>query len=438
MKVNFGKTSGKIKPMNAVNNGPAAPNDRLLKSNFELYKSLKIPYARTHDSSYFITYGGEHTVDVHRIFKNFDADENDPVSYIFEPTDYYLKNIEAAGTKVFYRLGASIEHGYKYGTIPPKDNLKWARICEHIIRHYTEGWANGFYMDIEYWEIWNEPDCFNSDGSNPCWQGTIEEFFEFYATAAKYLKEKFPKLKIGGPAIAYWYENYSKQFLNAMVERNVPLDFFSIHWYGSDAYKMNEQILDAKRCLLAHGYDNTELILNEFNYAGNGWDEATLKTQLNLKGAALISSAMAISQASPLDMLMYYGAQPLLMNGILGKGCEKLKGYYIYSMFAELMQLGGYAESEDERDIFSCAATNGDTHAIMVTHYSDDDKAPAREVKADITLPSAGKWRVEYILLNDMYDNTLIHTELICAESFSAHLNMPVFSTYFLRITKCD
>ena len=45
--------------------------------------------------------------------------------------------IEAAGTKVFYRLGHRIEHEVKkYGTLPPKDFKKWAVICEHIIRHY--------------------------------------------------------------------------------------------------------------------------------------------------------------------------------------------------------------------------------------------------------------------------------------------------------------
>ncbi len=28
--------------------------------------------------------------------------------------------------------------------MPPKDFKKWAVICEHIIRHYDENWANGY------------------------------------------------------------------------------------------------------------------------------------------------------------------------------------------------------------------------------------------------------------------------------------------------------
>ena len=51
--------------------------------------------------------GGEFSVDVHRIFKNFDADENDPASYIFEPTDILIKLSDFYGVSVDYILGLS-------------------------------------------------------------------------------------------------------------------------------------------------------------------------------------------------------------------------------------------------------------------------------------------------------------------------------------------
>ena len=140
LKIDLAKRGSAIKPMNGVNNGPIGGGVRKTYGNFETYKDACIPFARNHDASFFTGYGGEHTVDVHRIFKNFDADETNPENYIFEPTDRYLQTITDAGTKVFYRLGASIEHGYKYGTRVPKDFAKWARICENIIRHYNEGW----------------------------------------------------------------------------------------------------------------------------------------------------------------------------------------------------------------------------------------------------------------------------------------------------------
>ena len=151
VKIDFAKTQGKIKPMNSVNNGPLGDHD--LK-NTDFYAAARIPYARLHDSAF----EWRHTVDVHEIFPNFDADENDPASYDFTLTDVYLDSIEKVGTKIFYRLGTSIEHEIKrYGSIPPKDFHKWARICEHIIRHENEGWADGFHRGSEYWEERTRP-----------------------------------------------------------------------------------------------------------------------------------------------------------------------------------------------------------------------------------------------------------------------------------------
>ena len=230
--VDFSKKCGPVKDMHSVNNGPAGSKVRGGNSTYKYFEEAQIPYARIHDASFYASYGGEYTVDVHRIFRNFDADVNDPTSYFFEATDTYLKNIESVGTKPFYRLGSAIEHGIKLGTFPPKDFQKWAEICEHIIRHYTEGWADGFNMDIEYWEIWNEPDCRNRDGSNPCWQGTDEQFVEFFVTVQKHLKNCFPHLKIGGPAFCTtWCDDFTDMLFTALKEQNISLDFYSFHSY---------------------------------------------------------------------------------------------------------------------------------------------------------------------------------------------------------------
>ena len=98
IKLEQSNVCGIIKPMNAVNNGPAGSKVREV-SNFELYEALEIPYARNHDAAFYVGYGGEHTVDVHRIFKNFDLDENDPENYVFAPTDRYIADTESVGTK---------------------------------------------------------------------------------------------------------------------------------------------------------------------------------------------------------------------------------------------------------------------------------------------------------------------------------------------------
>ena len=450
IKFDLSLRGNKIKRMNAVNNGPTSPGVRNVPTNFDAYKALEIPYARNHDASFYTPYGGEHIVDVHRIFKDFSADENDPESYIFEPTDKYLQNTINAGTKIFYRLGASIEHGYKYGTRVPRDFAKWARICEHIIRHYNEGWANGFEWGIDYWEIWNEPDCRNADGSNPCWQGTEEQFIEFYTVAAKHLKKCFPNIKVGGPAFASVYSSgFNDRFLDSVVRLNTPLDFYSYHWYGknigydteiedglkvsfADCIKAVRDQLDSK------GLTKTETVLNEWNYiygwSGESW-AYSLRSEKNLKGASFALGAMCAAQAGPLDMLMYYDARPCGMNGLFATNTYKcLKPYYSFAAFNELVKLGTEIPCElSAVDIYSCAATNGKDSAVVLTYFKDDESSCEREVKVSFAGKS-GKKRVICCYLDEMNDLEPIREEIFTADEFSLYLKMPLYTSVLIKI----
>ena len=163
--IDWNVSVGKIRPLHGVNSGPRTYS--FAHDTSEYFREAGIPFSRLHDTEY--PYGSGHFVDIPCIFKNFDADPCDPASYDFAMTDMYIKAIVDVGTQVFYRLGVSIEHApVKRNIYPPKDFEKWAVICEHIIRHYNEGWANGLHLGIEYWEIWNEPEL----GGHQCWTGT--------------------------------------------------------------------------------------------------------------------------------------------------------------------------------------------------------------------------------------------------------------------------
>ena len=439
--VNFDNILGKIKPMNAVNNGPVGSKVRAT-SGFRAYEAARIPFARNHDASLSTYYGGEHTVDVHRIFKNFDADENDPASYAFGPTDVTIADLYEVGTKPFYRLGAAIEHGYKYGTYPPKDYLKWARICEHIIRHYNEGWADGFHYGIEYWEIWNEPDVRNPDGSNPCWQGTSEEFAEFFAVAVKYLKDKFPNLKIGGPAMAsIRHEDNNYDHLHKIKEYGLHPDFLSFHCYGKTVERFTQGIDMARAAADEYFGKDAEIILNEWNYIrgwlGDDWSYS-LRMEKGLKGSSFINAIMASGQNSPLDMLMYYDARPCGMNGLFHTDTlEPLKGYYSIKSFSDLTDLGKHVQTIDAENVYSVAATDGENGALLLTHYSEDDDTPAEKLKVEFkNFPVGEAVKVEYYLLDEDHDMTLMREEIFTAKDFGAYLDLPLFTSYLIKITK--
>ena len=380
---------GPVKPMNAVNNGPAIPpvlGDQT-RGNFEEYRAARIPFARTHDSIGCVS-GGNHTCDISAVFPDFDADENDPANYDFVFTDHYLDCIRRAGTQVFFRLGQTIEHGpKKYGVLPPKDFAKWARVCEHVIRHYNEGWGWGAdagwttkniawsnQFNIEYWEIWNEPDLDPSDDEPPrsprCWGGTAEEFFRFYETAAKHLKAQFPHLKIGGPALCGRMD-WGERFIAWCRDHEVPLDFFSWHVYATEPKTIADRC-DAVRALLdKYGFSTAESILNEWNYV-KGWTDDWVYSlevesgRFNQKGAAFILSTMIDCQTKPLDMLMFYDAKVGSgMNNLFDKTTLwPMKGYYPFYAWSKLAALGTQVACAVAEP--SAAATAGDNPATGV------------------------------------------------------------------------
>ena len=172
--------------------------------NFSMFHYLTeagIPFSRLHDVGGW--FGGSRFVDIPNLFPDFDADPDDPGCYDFTFTDRLITALVEAGVEPFFRLGVTIENYASvkaYRIFPPSDPLKWAKICEGVIRHYTEGWADGFRYNIRYWEIWNEPDNGESPSNNQMWLGTKEQYFELYGVASRYLKNRFPHLKIGGYA----------------------------------------------------------------------------------------------------------------------------------------------------------------------------------------------------------------------------------------------
>lgn len=377
---------GPVKPMHAVNNGPTVARADQTRGNFDTFKAAKIPFARNHDAAHCSAYGGPHVVDVNCIFTNFDADENDPASYDFVLTDLYLENTINAGTQIFYRLGASIEHWVKkYNTLPPKDFNKWARICEHIIAHYNEGWADGFRWNIEYWEIWNEPDLDPDDSPNKrCWGGTEAQFHELYRIAARHLKNRFPTLKIGGPAIA-GNMAWGERFIKAMAKDNVPMDFFSWHRYTVDPWQIAERQERVRKMLDENGYTETESILNEYNYV-RGWGADwiySLQQMMGLKGAAFTAGCFCTGQNSGLDMLMYYDARVGCgMNGMFDiVTLRPAKGYYVFTAFSELYELKDQVACTcDDPQVYVTAAGNGKEARILVSNYKEDDSAGATEI----------------------------------------------------------
>ena len=407
IKVDFNKVIGPIKPFHAVSNGPISGTSDAM---FHYLKEAGIPYSRLHDT------GGVYSelfVDIPRIFRDFSKDPSDPASYDFAFTDWLLARFIENGVEPFYRLGVSIENSHKIKPMhiyPPEDNFKWAQICEGIIRHYNEGWANGFHYNIKYWEIWCEPDIRENPEESQFWRGTKQQFFELYEVASNHLKKCFPDIKIGGYSAIGFYAvhdalapthsqatpkcqyqlDYFHDFMKyiSSPEHKSPLDFFSWHSYDT----MENTVKSAYYCreqLDKYGFEKTESLLNE-------WNPGPFRRG-TLADAACVAKLILDMHKAPCDMMVYYqatihGAHSGLFNPMTLK---PFPTYYVFKTFNELYKLGSAVEIDSA--IPAVAATDGKKGLIMVANVDIDN------CDMMIDTPANWKFKCSYVLEGD-YD----------------------------------
>ena len=392
--VDFDKALGSVKPVNGVGQPPMLGGPK----NFRMMHYLAeagIPYSRLHDVGG--AFGGSRYVDIPNLFPDFAADENDPKNYDFAFTDRLLLALEGAGVEPFYRLGVTIENYCSikaYRILPPKDFAKWARIAEHVILHYTEGWANGFKMKIDHWEIWNEPDNFPDPLDNCMWRGDWECYMSFYGTVAPYLKKKFPHLKIGGYGSCGFYaaagagqvkaanssprlEHFVNCFTNFLARAKAeswPLDFFSFHSYDLPDLA-REQVAYARRTLDEFGFTDSKMSFNEW------LPHPALEALGTPRQAALIAAELVDLQNGPCDTAMIYDARcgvgnySPLFNPLTQK---PHKAYYAFLAFNELRKAGTAVAAKSSDAKVRVAAAKGENGVVvMVVNASGVEKPMA-------------------------------------------------------------
>ena len=385
VKVDFGKVINKMKPVHGVGQPP------LFGTSFSLFKYLTdvgVPYSRLHDVGG--AYGGFRWVDVPNIFRDFNADESDPASYDFTFTDLLITALVKADIEPYFRLGVTIENASTikaYRIFPPKDYAKWARICEHIIRHYTEGWAGGFNYKIEYWEIWNEPDSKPNPSESMMWMDTPDTYFEFYDIASKHLKKCFPHLKIGGYSACGFYGIYEEKrnqaenaerfahylkffddFIEHIKQSGAPLDYFSWHLYDSNIERIKGYMSFVREKLDAAGYISTESSCNEWNC-----DSGMRGSYLH---AAKTAATIIEFQNGPVDNAMFYDARfgSGRYSGIFNpETARPYPAYYALAAFNRLYELENQVEaSTDSCNLSVCAAARDGRGCLVIANHSDE------------------------------------------------------------------
>ncbi|MGI5868557.1 MAG: GH39 family glycosyl hydrolase [Kiritimatiellia bacterium] len=338
--VDFEKTAGRIRP-ELYSSGLGAQLVGSDATRPGYLRDLHFKAARTHD--WALTNPGQRILDTHFVFPLLHLDAADPRNYFFGPTDEILKlTIEDLGLDVMYRMGSSIESvnarrrwddpsapkpGY-YNCVEPADWDKYADVLSGIIRHYTRGWAKGYQWGerIRYWELWNEPNdrpggsWLNADGDFDT-ERNHARFWKFFPHVLKRLKAEFPELKFGGPSVCFPDKRFLKGMLEECRKVGYAPDFVTYHGYGSRPAEVLCVPSDMRSFLDELGFEQTELILNEWHYIPHpgiwgdfGASPERFKNVIDPEdGLAGIDSAIFTLQAfagfqeSDLDQCYFYG-----------------------------------------------------------------------------------------------------------------------------------
>lgn len=238
------------------------------------------------------------------IFPDPAADPDDPASYNFGPTDEAVAAIQRLPAQVYFRVGRS----QSALSNPPLDNPAdadslvfdgYANILRHVVMHYVQGWDHGFINAVRYWEIWNEPGL-----GNVFWSGTPQQFYAFYKLMSRTIKSVDPGLKVGGPTEANNYAAgpYREAFISFCAANNLPLDFFSWHWYPlftNDPLEYVTLSTDLRKILDSYGFTSTQLALSE-------WGSSVAVPLSDLPEAAYVGTTMIYMQDTPIDQAMFY------------------------------------------------------------------------------------------------------------------------------------
>ena len=322
LTADFSKAVRPMGKINGMNNGPLMTH----MDETAAFKDMGVDFVRFHETHSPMA----NCIEVPFIFRDFNADENDPANYYFDATDAVIKAAVDANCEIMYRFGMGTESTKPklFLTVPP-DYEKWARICINILRHYNEGWANGFHYGIRYCEIWNEADL------KAYWPGEYSEYIKFYCTAAKLIKAYDPNLLVGNCGWAHLYfelpplevqsyaykrndiskrmENvqFFRDFLEGVIREKAPLDFFAWHFYGRSSAVAQYRVDAVKKLLALYGLQDIEHINTEWSCvhlhrdSAGRWDRSQRDT---MKSAIGVLACMLVFQKAGTTKAAYYDA----------------------------------------------------------------------------------------------------------------------------------
>jgi hypothetical protein len=159
----------------------------------------------------------------------------------------------------------------KFNAVPPANYALWGVLMDSIVHKINKQWGLN-----PYYEIWNEPDNFY-------WQGTPEQYFDFFKKTYFAIKTKHPTARIGGPTLASFTSKFGNAYpvgfitntqlnssiigrlIDSCVVWKAPLDFISWHKFDSFLYSIDMEMAFLNQKLVSSRHGTVPYIISEWN-----------------------------------------------------------------------------------------------------------------------------------------------------------------------------
>lgn len=331
------------------------------------------------------------------LFPDWSADPDDPASYNFTATDQWVDAVHATGAEVMFTIASSIPKN----KLPAEDVELYGRVVEHIVRHYSQGWAGGPAKPIRLYEFGDQPDF------GPLhFAGEPEEFYAMYRAFCEAISRVDAGLTVGGPSLAFSLEAdspYREGFLEFVRENDLPLHFFSFLWFTDGSrdpldYRFVSQQL--REVLDRHGFTDTDLTLSYWNYLAVPSSSAPAAE----KGAFQAATAIYL-QDTVIDHAFFFRADtgrdphygfvdPGGVGDVDGNPDERSHALTLAGRALRGRRLA--VSGGDESGLAVAAGRDGDTVRVLVANYVAPDSAlaPRDEDRFTFRIP-IGEQRIE-------------------------------------------
>lgn len=337
VRVDLSIPTGEIKPVHGMCNGPVSYGADIS----DAFREIGVPFVRFDGAD---TAAGGYAVDVSKIFRNPNADPTDPDNYSFELTDKYVESALLSGAKVIYRLGESRD---LLGSVAERtyDNIDLlSRACVNIVRHYNDGWANGYHFDIQYFELWNGGDDIKGD-------------IEIYGRLANAVKMYNESIKVGG--MCYCDSSKSRELLRACKKHRYPVDFLTAESFAGNPADERGELESLAAFAKNQGFTEVEIILGRWMFVDNEiiGDRSLQKilrvndhksreirrdlalSACSVKGAAYAAAMMlGLNDVDGVSTACFFDAQPVVSPfcSLVDRFGAAEKPFYAFRAYGEL------------------------------------------------------------------------------------------------------